>query len=125
MNKFGEYGNAYIHCKALDNQTYYWLVKNMDVMQHDLGLFGKIEYVPFMTNTLWHDYPIVLNTVQNFGNQTTRDTDCQMVHTAVVRYLGYLERCLDGQLFTPSAILRVGFMRVLSFPIDISLIPCQ
>jgi hypothetical protein len=128
-NKFIEFSNLFVksydkwnRSGDLDEELYVWLTKNVNKIHNYLGRFGLISYKPAFQNDHIRDYPIIINTIPKFREGEIQGLEVGIVSDCLIRYIGYLENCNDGNLKNlknPIIWFREGFKYVLSFPIFI------
>lgn len=122
-NKFVEFANSYIDRRSnIDNQNYSWLIKNMDKAQRNAGSLGLVQYSPPFQSYYVKNYPVIVNTIPKFRQQSIEETDIHLVDDSLMRCIGEIESSRDlvlKKLKNPLIWFREGFHEIMSLPISV------
>jgi len=111
-----------VKTRQVKDETYSWLVRNMDRMQGDLMHFGVANRREPFQNYIINNYPYIINTVPQIIRGDAHQIDVQMCFDAIVRYLGFLERLdekIGTQFLNPFVWLREGVRFWITLPFKI------
>lgn len=106
----------------IDHQEYFWLTKNVNTMQGNLGKTGVMHYMaPFQSYQIPH-YQIVINTLPKLRDNTVVEFDINASDDALIRHLGILEELIivnNAELKNPFKWFQIGFHKIMSLPLMI------
>ncbi len=119
-NNYFETKNHYYDQEIFDSKKYYWLTKNVNRIQSDLGHLGSMFYVaPFRLYTI-SDYQIIINTIPKFRDGKITQFDITSVDDCLIRYLGVMEEAIfnaQKKIWNPIVWFQEGFREIFSLPL--------
>ena len=128
--KYIELLHKYYESHGNDVESYTWLIKKSHTIQVQMGGFGMLaHYQPAFRNTVYTNYPIILNMVPEIKNMLKdslfhkeAQQYAQTIHESLIRYIGSLEERIeekDKEVANPFIWFREGVKFLLIFPIKL------
>ncbi len=121
-NHYGKSYDSFSRKGNVNHEEYYWLTKNVNKMQGNLGTTGIMDYLaPFQAYQIPR-YEILINTIPKFKQKTIEDFDINVSDDALIRHLGILEESIESNrsdLKNPFRWFQTGFHEILSLPLMI------
>lgn len=119
-DKFSKMIKLYFVSHNIEQDTYFWLTKNVNKIQRLLGANGIIHlYRPAYSTTVYSQYHILVNTLPQFIRSGPHLDDCNSCLEAITKHIGQLEEQdgkLKNRLRNPLMWLQDGFRFIILLP---------
>lgn len=119
-NNYSNTSSSYDRKGNFDNGQYGWLTRNVNKMQSNLGQLGVMEYIAPFQGYRVSNYPIIINSLPKFRDDSIMNFDIHSVDDCLMRYIGVLEDEIEKvkkDIKNPIIWFRVGIGGILSIPL--------